>query len=99
MPFMFASRIALVLATASLAVAPVAAQANTRAGDHGAVYSRESLSQPGLAREFKGMGIANDDDDDDDDDLGLILLGIFGVIGVAAAVFLIDDEEDQSRGT
>ncbi|MCK0127177.1 hypothetical protein [Erythrobacter sp. F6033] len=37
-----ASRLALIVATASLAVAPVAAQANTRAGDNGTVYGAEA---------------------------------------------------------
>ena len=93
-----ASRIAMTTAAACMVFSPIAAQANTRAGDSGAIYSRNALSQPGFARAAKGLGIANDDDDDDDD-LGLLLLYVLGGAAVIAAIIVIDDEDDQSPGT
>lgn len=91
-----ASRIAMTTAAACMVFSPIAAQANTRAGDSGAIYSRNALSQPGFARAAKGLGIANDDDDDD---LGLLLLYVLGGAAVIAAIIVIDDEDDQSPGT
>lgn len=90
------SRMAMTAAAASMALAPIAAQANTRASDNGAIYSPNSLSQPGLARSMNGSRLANIDDADD---LAPIILGLLGGALVIAAIIIIDDDDDQSPGT
>ncbi len=90
-----ASRMMLAAAAASMAVMPIAAQANTRAGDSGAVYST-SNAQPGLAREANGEKLAAG---------GSIFL-LLGALAAAITGLLIatdviggDDDDDQSPGT
>jgi len=80
------SRMALIAAAAGLAVAPVAAQANTRAGDSTAVYT--SSAQPGLGREAKGENISAG-----------FAAAILATIAAVGVILIIDDEDDQSPGT
>ena len=84
------NRVILTAAAASMAVLPVAAQANTRAGDSGAIYS---ASAPGLGRaddgeEVGGSGVG-------------IILGILAAAAVIAGIIVASDSEDdgQSPGT
>lgn len=86
-----ASRIMMAAAAAGLAVAPVAAQANTRAGDSGSVYS-VSASGPGLGRaaegEFLNDGIA-------------IIVALLAAAGIISGIVIAVDSGDdgQSPGT
>jgi hypothetical protein len=86
-----------------MAFAPIAAQANTRAGDSGATYSLSAVAQPGMARTIDGSALGNSDDDDDDEGglIGLegILAGLLGGAIAIGIIILIDDETDQSLGT
>ncbi|QFT75987.1 hypothetical protein [Erythrobacter sp. THAF29] len=90
----FFSRIAMSAAAACMVVAPIAAQANTRAGDNGTIYSGNAVSQPGLGRDVSGENLVNDGDG-----LAAILLAILGGAAVIVAIIIIDDEDDQSPGT
>jgi len=85
------SRLALGAAAAGLAIAPVAAQANTRAGDSARVYSAPAASQPGTARSADGERVGGGADI-----VALLLVGLWAT-GVAFAV--ADDDPDQSPGT
>jgi hypothetical protein len=83
------NRMILTAAAASMAVLPVAAQANTRAGDSGAIYS---TSGPGLGRDaegedLKGGGVS----------IILALLAAAAVIG--GIIYATDSDGDgQSPG-
>lgn len=92
------SRLAINAALACMVFAPIAAQAKTRAGDSGVVYSQSAISQPGMGRSVDGMNIANPDEDEAAGVLR-VLLAIFGGAAVIAALISIDDEDDQSPGT
>jgi hypothetical protein len=85
------TRLAVTAAAASMAVLPIAAQANTRAGDSAAVYTT-SAAQPGVGRAAEGES-ANSG-------LGIIL-GILAAVAIGAGVFFASDSEDdgQSPGT
>ncbi|MEL7217888.1 MAG: hypothetical protein AAGK01_05600 [Pseudomonadota bacterium] len=83
-----ASRLALTVAAAGMAFAPIAAQANTRAGDSAAFYS-SSVSQPGVGRTADGEALEG---------TGGILIIIFGAAVIAGIIILIDDEDNQSPG-
>lgn len=87
--FKIATRMMMTAAAASMALAPIAAQAGTRAGDSDAVYS---VSTPGLGRAAEGEQAASGFS---------ILLAIFAVGAVAAGIFFAADSEDegQSPGT
>jgi hypothetical protein len=99
------SRIALTAADTGLAVAPLAAQSNTRAGDSRAATSQSAGSttttaQSGEARPGRGRG-----DDDGERFVGTpLLIGLLaaaGATGVAVAVSEedVDDDDQQSPGT
>lgn len=81
----------LTLAAAGLAVAPVAAQAKTRASDSGPVYTASS-AKPGEGRTAKGESIVSGSSFF----IG-ILVGLWtsGIIVVAAD---LDDDDNQSPG-
>lgn len=86
-----ATRIAMAAAAASMAVMPIAAQANTRAGDSGAVYSA-TASQPGLARSTNGEAFK------DASSIFLALLASAAIIG--GIIFATQsDDNGQSPGT
>lgn len=82
------SRLALSAAAATMAFAPIAAQANTRAGDNGAIYASTAIAPPIL-----------DEEDDDDDGIGAWIFGLLGAVGVMLVLVSIDDSDDQSPGT
>lgn len=84
-----ASRLAMTVAAAGLAFAPIAAQANTRAGDSGAVYSASAVSQPGLGRDADGETLKGTSG---------ILLILFAAAAIAGIIIIIDDEDNQSPG-
>lgn len=83
-------RMALGAAAAGLAFAPIAAEANTRAGDSARTYSAP-VSAPGTGRTAAGSRVAGGADI-----VALILVGLWAS-GVAFAV--ADDDPDQSPGT
>lgn len=85
------NRMILTAAAASLAFLPVAAQANTRASDSGAMYS---TSAPGIGRESDGESLAG----------GIGLLGLISLAAIIAGLLVAsdvigDDENDASAGT
>jgi hypothetical protein len=84
------SRIIFAAAASSLAIAPIAAQAGTRASDSGSVYS---VSAPGAGRAAKGESI--------EDDGGTIILALLaGAAIITGIVFATQsDDEGQSPGT
>jgi len=84
----FATRLMMTAAAATMAFAPIAAQAGTRASDNASVYS---VSAPGVGRGDEGESISG----------GGIVLAIFAVILVGAGIFFAVDSEDdgQSPGT
>ena len=92
----FITRMMLTAAAASMAVLPVAAQANTRAGDNGVVYSSSS-AKPGLGREANGEKLVG---------FGFLPL-VIGTVGLVISGFLVatevigedSDGDDQSPGT
>jgi len=83
------SRMMIAAAATALTIVPIAAQAGTRAGDSGSVYS---VSAPGMGRAAKGEAAA---------DGGTIILAIGAALLVGAGVFFAADSEDegQSPGT
>ncbi len=89
------SRLMVTAAAAGMAFAPVAAQANTRAGDSAPVYtaqSSETSAQPGTNRNADGENIAGVP----------ALIGALLAAAAAAGVIVIvadDDDDDQSPGT
>lgn len=87
----FASRVMMAAAAATMAMAPSAAQANTRAGDSGAVYST-SAAQPGLGRSAEGENLKG----------GLsIILALLASAAIIGGIILASDSDDngQSPGT
>lgn len=90
------SKVIMTAAAASLAFAPIAAQANTRAADSAPVYSSASASQPGLGRSDEGESIVG---------VPGILIGIFAAAAVIGGIVIAssedseDTDETQSPGT
>lgn len=88
-------RMALGAAATGLAIAPIAAEANTRAGDSARTYSAPAsapASAPGTGRTVEGSRIAGGADI-----VAFILVGLWAT-GVVFAV-TDDDGPDQSPGT
>ena len=85
------SRLTVTVAAASMAFAPIAAQANTRAGDNAPVYTSQS-AQPGMAREAEGEEMRGGG--------ATILLLLAAAAAIAGIVIAADNEDDdQSPGT
>ena len=86
------NRMILTAAAASMAVLPVAAQANTRAGDSNAIYS---AAAPGLGRDAEGEEIGGG--------IGILVAIFAAAAAVAAAAVVADnagsDDDSQSPGT
>lgn len=83
------SRLVLAAAAVGMTFAPIAAQANTRAGDSSTVYSAPA-SEPGKSRSEKGERLVAPG----------ILIGLLGAAAVAGIVIIIaDDDDNQSPGT
>ncbi len=88
--FKIASRMAMAAAAATMAIAPVAAQASTRAGDNGSVYSVSSA--PGIGRAAEGEQAGS----------GLsIILALFAGAAIIGGIVLASSSDDngQSPGT
>lgn len=87
----FATRMMMTAAAATMAFAPIAAQAGTRASDSGAVYS---VSAPGVGREDDGEKLAG---------ISIILV-LFTItaslagIGFATGVIGNNNDNGQSPG-
>lgn len=79
------TRLALSAAAASMAIAPIAAQANTRAGSSGTFYS-SSVSQPGTGRSVDGEEIAG---------IPAILAIVFAAATIAGIVIIAEDDDDD----
>lgn len=77
-------RLTLTAAAATMALSPIAAQANTRAGDNSAAYSNIPVYSV-FEDEEKGIGAW--------------IYALLGVVGVVAVLVSIDDSDDQSPGT
>lgn len=85
------NRMILTAAAASMAVLPVAAQANTRAGDSGAIYS---TSAPGLGRTADGEEVGGGSG------ISIILAILAAAAVIGGIVYATDSEDDgQSPGT
>ena len=84
------TRLAMAAAAASMAVMPIAAQANTRAGDSGSVYSVESA--PGVGRTAEGESAKGGFS---------IILGLFAAAAIIGGIILASSSDDngQSPGT
>lgn len=84
-----ANRMILAATAASMAMLPIAAQANTRAGDSGSVYS---VSGPGLGRATDGEALESDEG---------IVLALIGTGLVIGGIYFASesDDEGQSPGT
>ena len=85
----FASRLAMTAAAASMAFAPIAAQANTRAGDSSTIYSASAASQPGIGRSAEGESLEGTPG---------ILVILFGAAAIVGIILIIDNEDNQSPG-
>jgi hypothetical protein len=80
------TKIILSAAMATLAIAPIAATAKTRAGDSQAIYT--TSSGPGLGRAAKGQKLAGED----------VAIGIL-IAGVLIGGIVLLDDENVSPGT
>ena len=85
-----ASRMMMAAAAASMALAPVAVQANTRASDGDVVYTT-SNAKPGLARSAEGEELAS----------GIkVVIALLAAALVGAGIYFITDSDPaQSPGT
>jgi hypothetical protein len=85
-----ATRLMMAAAAASMAVMPIAAQANTRAGDSGAVY--RVAAAPGLARTAEGESARSGSS---------IILALFAAAAIIGGIILATTSDDncQSPGT
>lgn len=84
------SRTLITAAAASMAFAPIAVQANTRAGDSAPVYTT-TAAQPGLARSAEGEDMKG---------ASSVLLLIFAAAAAIAGIIVISGGDDgQSPGT
>ncbi len=85
------SRLMVAAAATSMAVAPIAAQANTRAGDSAPVYT-SSVSQPGLARSAEGEELRGG--------AGILIALLAAAAAIGGIIAVADTEDDdQSPGT
>ena len=84
------SRALVTAAAAGLAFAPIAAQANTRAGDNAPVYS-DTVSQPGLARNADGEEMRGG--------ASIILLLLAAAAAIGGIIIIADGDDGQSPGT
>jgi len=84
------SRIVLGAGAIGLALTPIAAQANTRAGDSARTYSAPA-SQPGAGRTVDGENVASA--------ANLFALFMVGLWATGVVLAITDDDSDQSPGT
>lgn len=84
-------RVMMTAAAATMVVAPIAAQANTRASDAGSVY-RVGASKPGVGRAAKGESVSGG--------VTIVLALLAAAAAVGAIVVASDSDDDgQSPGT
>ena len=79
------SKVIMTVAAAGMAFAPIAAQANTRAGDQASVYTNSSAAQPGAGRTTEGENVAG---------VPGILIGIFAAAAVVGGIAIAASEDD-----
>ena len=84
------SRALVTAAAASMAFAPIAVQANTRAGDSTPVYTTNA--QPGLARTAEGEDMRGNG-------TGIILAIFAAAAAIAGIIIIADGDDGQSPGT
>lgn len=80
------SRLVMTAAAAGMAFAPIAASANTRAGDSAATYTAPA-SAPGKGRAAKGEKLVAPG----------ILIAILAGAAVIGAVIVINDDDDDNQ--
>ena len=83
----FVSRALVTAAAATMAFAPIAAQANTRAGDNAPVYTN-TVAQPGTARDAEGENIKGTP--------GILLL-LFAAAAAIGGIIVIADSGDDGQ--
>lgn len=91
-----ATQITVAMAAASMAFTPIAAHANTRAGDSGSVYGAEASSAGAI------FGSVYDDDDEVAGlwgDLSTLIAALLAASAIAGVMIIVDDSDDQSPGT
>lgn len=79
----FAARLVIGFAAAGMAFAPVAANANTRAGDSARFYAQPSAVGVGQGRTIAGSQVEGVDDG------SYWLLALLGLSGIVAALVLV----------
>lgn len=85
------SRLMVTAAAASMAFAPIAAQANTRASDNAPVYT-STASEPGLARAAEGEELRGTP--------GILITLLAAAAAIAGIVAVSSGDDDgQSPGT
>ena len=84
------SRVLVTAAAASMAFAPIAVQANTRAGDNAPVYTAD-FAQPGLGRATDGEDVKGA--------TGIILLLFAAAAAIAGIIVVADTDNGASPGT
>lgn len=86
------SRLMVTAAAAGMALAPIAAQANTRAGDNAPVYTNNTVSQPGdnRAEAERGSFLRGTP--------GIIVI-LFGAAAAAGIIAIVESGNSQSPGT
>lgn len=96
------SLVAIAFTITSLMLAPIAAQAKTRAGDGDTNYTQSSFAGSDFNGEVFGEGLligALEHDDDAGGAFPRYLLAILGGTLIFTAFFTIDGGTDQSGGT
>nr|WP_298925182.1 hypothetical protein [uncultured Erythrobacter sp.] len=90
-----ATRITVAMAAASMAFTPIAAHANTRAGDSGSVYGAEASSAGAI------FGSVYDDEEIAGlwGDLSTLIAALLAAAAIAGVIIIVDDSDDQSPGT
>ncbi|WP_299194688.1 hypothetical protein [uncultured Erythrobacter sp.] len=85
------SRLMVTAAAASMVVAPIAAQANTRAGDNTPVYT-STTAQPGTARAADGEEMRGGSS---------VILVLFAAAAAIGGIIIAagNESDDQSPGT
>lgn len=86
------SRVMVTAAAASMAFAPIAVQANTRASEATPVYTTSSTAQPGMGRTAEGEEVKGTRG---------ILIAILALAAVVGGIVAVTDDadDDQSPGT